>query len=274
MQLKIILAIFFVSQNLFASNPIMSYEEYATIKHGCPHIYTLSKPNQTLTYFGANHSCDPDNVQYPIFKKFWNQFIEQTGGKNCVVLIEGSLRGDHVTEHDAITQGGGEGGLLQFYAEQHGIPAICPEPSKEFLHDQLSQQFSAQEIEYLYFSHIGMQFHRCRKVDPTIEFEPFYQAYKRSLSLDTMKEMHAQLFDTPFDAQDEKFFYNNSNPVGQKNKINTVARANSRMRDETIVQYIGDLIKQEKNVFIAYGATHAVMQRAAIESLWNAEKNY
>jgi hypothetical protein len=253
-------------------DPIMSYEKYATIKHGCPYVYTLSKPNQTLLYFGANHSCDPDNVQYSIFKKFWNQFIEQTHGKNCVVLIEGSLRGDHAMEYDAIVKGGGEGGLLQFYADQSNIPAICPEPTQQFLYDQLSQQFSAQEIEYLYFSHIGMQFHRCCKVDSTIEFEQFYQTYKRPLSLDAMKEIHAQLFDTPFDACDEKFFYNNSNPIGHKNKINAVARANSRMRDEAIVQCIADLIKQGKNVFIAYGATHAVMQRAAIESLWDAEK--
>ena len=259
-----------VSQNLFASNPIMSYDEYAIIKHGCPYVYTLSKPNHTLIYFGANHSCDPDNVQYPIFKKFWNQFIEQTHGQNCVVLIEGSLRGQHVNEHNAITQGGGEGGLLQFYAEQHQISTICPEPTKQLLHNQLSQQFSVQEIEYLYFSHIGMQFHRYRKVDPTMDFEQFYQTYKRPASLDRMKEMHAQLFDTPFDVLDENFFYNNSNPVGHKNKINAVARANSRMRDEAIVQCIADLIKQGKNVFIAYGATHAVMQRAAIESLWEA----
>ncbi len=255
-----------------AHDPIMSYEEYATVKHGCPHMYTFLKPDQALFYFGANHSCDPENMQYSLLKYFWNEFLQCTQSKNCVVLIEGSLRGKHANEHDAITQGGGEGGLLQFYAQQHGIPAICPEPSKEFLYEQLLQQFSAQEIVYLDFSHIGMQFHRCRKVDPTLEFESFYQTYKRSLSLDTITEIHAQLFDTPFDMHDEKFFYNNSNPVGQKNRINVIARANSRMRDEAIVACITDLIKQGKNIFIAYGVTHAVMQKAAIRSLWDAEK--
>ena len=45
MQFKIILSIFLVFQNLCASDPIMSYEEYATTKHGCSHMYTLLKPD-------------------------------------------------------------------------------------------------------------------------------------------------------------------------------------------------------------------------------------
>ena len=42
-------------------------------------------------------------------------------------------------------------------------------------------------------------------------------------------------------------------------------------RDEAIVDRVGELIAQGKNVFIAYGATHAVMQKAAIKSLWDEE---
>lgn len=170
-------------------------------------MYTLSKPDQTLTYFGANHSCNPENMQYPILKQCWHDFLETTGGKNCVVIIEGSLRSKHNNEHDAITQGGGgEGSLLQFYAEQRNIPAICPEPSADFLHDQLLQIFSEQEIAYLDFSHISMMYHRCLKINPALEFEYFYATYKRPLSLDAIKEMHAQLFDTPLDLLDTYFF--------------------------------------------------------------------
>lgn len=44
------------------------------------------------------------------------------------------------------------------------------------------------------------------------------------------------------------------------------------MRDEAIVACIADLIAQGKNIFIAYGATHAVMQRAALESIWQDHK--
>jgi hypothetical protein len=41
--------------------PIMSYEEYAQTKHAEPYIFKLSKLTQHLYYFGANHSCEPNN---------------------------------------------------------------------------------------------------------------------------------------------------------------------------------------------------------------------
>jgi hypothetical protein len=249
----------------------MSYEEYAKIKHGRPYMYTLLKSDQALFYFGANHSCNPENEQYQFFDYFWEEFLNCTQGKNCVVLIEGSLRGKHTTKYDAIVKGGGEGGLLQFYAEQHQISVICPEPDEQFLHEQLLQQYLPDQILYRDFSHICMQFHRYRKVNSNLEFESFYQKYDFPISLDGMKKIHTQIFGIEFDITDEKFFYNVSNPVDSRTIINQVCRSASEIRDEAIVACIQNLIEQEKNIFIAYGATHAVMQKAAIKSLWDAK---
>ena len=272
MNIKIIVAIFLIFQNACAHDPIMSYEEYVTIKHGRPYMYTLLKPDQALFYFGANHSCDPENEQYQFFDYFWSEFLQCTQSQNCVVLIEGSLRGKHTTKYDAIVKGGGEGGLLQFYAEQEGIPAMCPEPDEQFLQKKLLQYYSEDQVAYRNFAHICMQFHRCRKNDPNLEFAYFYQRYKPTVTLNRMKEIHRQIFGTEFDICDERFFYDVSNPVDSKTVINQVCRTASRIRDEAIVACVADLIKQKKNVFIAYGATHAVMQKAAIRSFWDAEQ--
>ena len=242
--------------SLYAHDPIMSYEEYVTIKHSRPYMYTLLKQDQALFYFGANHSCDSENEQYQQFDYFWNEFLQCTNGENCVVLIEGSLRGKHTTKYDAISKGGGEGGLLQFYAEQQGISAICPEADEKNLQAKLLQYYSDDEVAYRDFAHICMQFHR----------------YTSAVTLDRMKEIHTQIFGTEFDIYDEQFFYEVSNPVDSKTIVNKVCRTASQIRDEAIVTCIADLIKQKKNVFIAYGATHAVMQKAAIKSLWDAEE--
>ena len=58
-----------------------------------------------------------------------------------------------------------------------------------------------------------------------------------------------------------------TNPVDAKTIINKDCRKASQIRDEAIIGYIADLIKQGRNIFIAYGATHAVMQKAVIRSL-------
>ena len=172
MKIKVIVVSLFIFCSIVtvAREPIMSYEEYATIKHGRPYMYTLLKQDQALFYFGANHSCDPENEQYQFFDYFWGEFLQCTNGENSVVLIEGSLRGLHENKHDAITKGGGEGGLLQFLAGQHKITAICPEPDELVVSERLLKTFTADEIDYLHFAQIGLMFHRYRKVNPDLEF--------------------------------------------------------------------------------------------------------
>jgi|GEM_PF-931402 len=272
-QFKIMMTIGLFYNVIFTRDSIMSYEEYVQIKHNSPYMYALIKPDHALFYFGANHSCDPENEQYSDFDCFWNDFLQCTNYEDCVVLIEGSLRGQYKTKYDAITKAGGEGGLLQFYAGQHQFTIICPEPDEQFLKKELLKYYSYNEIAYRDFAHICMQFHRYCNLDVKLELETFYQKYAPTLTLDQMKEIYTQIFGTQFDISDEQFFYDVSNPVNSKTVINKVCRKASQIRDEAIVICIADLIKQKKNIFIAYGWTHAVMQEAAIRSLWNEENN-
>lgn len=264
---KTILSILFFTP-ISANNQIMSYDDYAKIRHTTPYTFELSKEHQALFYFGANHSCEPANEQYPLLKSFWQKFLQQTGGKNCVVLVEGSKRNLCQSEELAIATQGGEGGLMTLLAHQNNIPTECPEPSRQFLCDELLKYFSNDEVTYRNFALCVHQFHRYKHVDPHLKFEDHCQRYNDYKDLDHMKKIHKNLFNAELDVHDEKFFYNIINPVVQTTIINKVCRQASATRDEFIVNYIKNLMQQGKNVFVVYGCTHAVMQEAAIKDLW------
>jgi hypothetical protein len=71
---------------------LMTYEEYADIKHERPYLFSCEKNEQHIYYFGTNHSRDRYDKQFPILEDFWQKFISATDGKNCAVPVEGALR--------------------------------------------------------------------------------------------------------------------------------------------------------------------------------------
>ncbi|MGZ6251410.1 MAG: hypothetical protein ACXWL2_05240 [Candidatus Chromulinivorax sp.] len=278
------------NQQTIQTNPninlIMSYEEYHEFM--APYIsenvneiwqllhtkgllyYHLSKENQHLFYFGGNHSCDPANIQFKHLKKYWQKFLEKTQGQNCIVLVESVLRHCYTTEWDAITKGCAEAGLITFLAHQQKIKIACPEPSNNYIKEQLLKNFSEIEITYQHFAGICQQYHRHKKINPNLNFENFYTKYKTGISLAEIEKMHRTLFQTIFNIEDEQFFIELCRP-GKKTTchINVIARSINELRDKIIVQKIAELIKEGKNIFIVYGTSHAIMQRKAIEYIWS-----
>jgi hypothetical protein len=63
---------------------------------------------------------------------------------------------------------------------------------------------------------------------------------------------------------DKNFFEEVSNPILTTSSINLVLREMSLVRDRYIVKQINKYWQEGKNIFIVYGASHAVMQEPAI----------
>jgi hypothetical protein len=263
-----------------SAHALMTYEEYAAIPHALPIPYTfiLHKPNQSLFYCGAQHSCDPQHEQYPQLEAFWGNFLQETAGQNCVVLIEGSKRAVKANKEEAIMTAGGEGGLITFLADQAHIPVICPEPDQQYLTTELLKDFSHDEVWYTHFAQNVLGYHRCKKVNAALDFEEYiYRSIVKdkeylAAALDRLNHLHERLFNNTLDIHNEQFFYDITNPVTQDTLINKICRKASIIRDNYIIDCIKQLIQQGKNVFVVYGFTHAVMQEKSIRTAWtNAE---
>src|SRR3989344_2852711 len=88
--------------------------------------FEIANKRQILYYFGANHSPNHDNPQYPTLKEYWNKFLEATENKDRIVLVEGSLRRLIENEEEAIINGS-EASFITLLAHRADVPVACPD---------------------------------------------------------------------------------------------------------------------------------------------------
>lgn len=250
----------------------MSFETFQATEHKIPYSFKLIKPDQCLFYFGSNHSHDPKNEQYPALTDLWNEFLQQTHGKNCIVLIEGGLRNIQKTQTQTIIKDG-EAGYATFLAHQASIPCICADPDDAYLKTELLKQFNVDEINYMRFTDIWHQFNEVAKNDASLNFKKYLQKFHNFLGKKNLKyfqNLHQQFFHEPFDVNNETNIRDTINLKNSDHIIGKIHHQNNVLRDEFIINQIQKLIMQGKNIFIVFGATHAMMQEPAIKNIWNS----
>ncbi len=251
---------------------IMSYEKYKALKHEVPYLFKLIKPQQCLFYFGANHSHDPENEQFLKLTEFWNEFLHQSSGKNCIVVLEGGTRPVHKTKDQAIIKDS-EAGYATFLAQQASIPCISPEANDTFLETELLKKFNADDVYFMRFADIWHQFNEIKKNKSHQNFANYIKKFNAFLgykNLDQFKKIYQHHFHTTFDIDDEEKIRSIINLENDTHIIGKIHQYNNVLRDKFIVNQIKKLIDEKKNIFIVFGATHCVMQEPALKSLWNS----
>lgn len=251
---------------------IMSYEDYSTKKHALPYLFSLESNDQSLYYFGGNHSVDPSNEQYIILEEYWDQFLKKTNALNCVVLVEGTLRKLAVSKDEAICHGA-EGSFITFLASKTSDIVIkCPEPTYKAIDAYLNNFFTEDVITYKTYAQKALWAIKRHTINPLSSLqESFQQEY--GIDLEHMETIHKKLFKEPYDITNERFFYTITNPVSTNTIINKACRKASVFRDVECIRFIKSLIQEGKNIFIVYGGTHAVMQEPAIKAVWKKHIN-
>lgn len=241
-----------------------------------PYCFEIDNRDQSLYYFGANHSRDIEDEQYPKLEQYWKQFLGKTGGKDCVVFVEGGIR-KMWTDKEVAVQNDSEAGFITILAHEFGTSVECPEPNSEVEREYLLEKYNKDQIQYYYFARLIPVWHKGR--EPREVFEEFIKRYQRvntssdaswsdyDFSLQNMKEVHRSLFDTSFDEKDVDFFKSIVNPMTEKSIINKVARECTMFRNVHIVTKIEEYWKEGKSIFVVFGHSHAVMQEPALRQL-------
>ncbi len=253
-----------------------SEKEAGQMDFSVPYVYSLERDGQSIDYFGAAHSCDPEHPQMKELKKAWENFLEKSRDRKRIVFVEGSLRESKATEEQSILEAGGEGGLISFLAHQRGVDLYCPEPTSMDEVAELLKQFSKEQIAYYYFARVVNQWHRTFKAG--VPFLKYIEGHLRQdakelqwadfdFSLDHMKKIHRQIFEKDFDEMDAELFYDSSNPTRRSNPISEVARASSDIRNGHILDKIEEYWNEGYSIFIVYGSGHAVVHEPALRTL-------
>ncbi|OHA79923.1 MAG: hypothetical protein A2747_01745 [Candidatus Yonathbacteria bacterium RIFCSPHIGHO2_01_FULL_44_41] len=256
-------------------NLLISFKEYSAIKHKQPYFYTVESSDQVLYYFGAEHKKDPNHPQFERLQNDWNEFLQKTSGTKSIVVFECNVNiTNEIMLKEAIEKYG-ESGAIVFWAEQAHIASVRPEPTIKDEAKVLLEDFSRDEIFYFYIIRgiVSWQRATVRK-----EFDEFIKLnIKRyedvlgwsdfDFSFETVKKVHQQIFGREFNLDDKDFLIKIPNPTCDESRINEVARKSSMIRNIAILDCIENYWQEGYNIFVVYGASHAVMQEPVIKSL-------
>ena len=247
---------------------IMTFDEYAKVRHGYPYIVELQIGKGALLYFGAQHTFDPKHAQIAQIEKLWKEF------RPTVAYYESSGTSLSKTVEEAVSKSG-EPGLVRFLAARDKISAFSLEPSKTDEVAMMLKTYTPEQIKVFFVLRQVPQF-RERKTDETIEsfMTTFLGNVARIPGLESAPNTVAELGKSclwlspqlkDWRTADRSW----SDPVATQAYTNQIARLSSEFRDLHMVKLLIDEVKQGKRVFAVVGGSHVVMQERALKAVSN-----
>lgn len=253
----------------------MSYDQYSKIKHETPYFYIAKSTKQSIYYFGSSHSHDPNHPQFELLKAKWNEFLDETKGLKTVVLVEAHEmpEPEATLEKEIIKHG--ESGAGAYLAYKNKALLIFGEPQNDKIIVHLLQYFSKEEILFWYECQAIKFWQQHKKGRSIHEFlsnhtEKYRKLFKWPdlvISLELVNSIYKKLFNQELNIDDEELFSQITTPITVLSRINELSRSQSIYRNEQILVQIEKYWKEGSNIFVIYGAGHAVMQESAIRSL-------
>ncbi len=252
--------------------PREQYEEAKKKWGTAPFTLEIRNDHQCLFYFGANHSHDPANHQYPILREYWKKFLNETEGKERIVMVEGGIRQVTKREESAIKHGS-EGSLITFWAHPLGLQIVSPDIKDSELLKLLPNNSKEETLLYWFLSYVD---HWKHHAEPIPDFESYIAKWSEwqthnvmwagiDVSLGNLKRLYKEIIGKEFDKDDN--FNNMVNPNRDDTKINKIARSQSDLRDANVASEIVRYWQEGKSIFVAFGNGHLIIEEPALRKL-------
>ncbi|CAN5660388.1 hypothetical protein BH23PAT1_BH23PAT1_5540 [soil metagenome] len=242
---------------------------------GASYVLRYESNGQKLFFFGSRHSADPDDNEWKILEKEWQEFISASN-KYKHVFCEGHLRPVNALSKQQSIIKHAETGLICWLADKYNIPISSPEPDRAEEIDYLTEQgFTFEQIITFYFARQMLQW-----LSYDHSANPDWQAYAANtlqryqtahswgglrLELDKVLAMYKNQTGKEFSDQDKKQLYALSHPAQ-----NPVTSASGQLRDIRLFNAIKENWMKGYDVFIVYGSGHAIVLEPALEELVKA----
>ncbi len=252
-------------------NLLLPREKYAEVskQYGqSPFTFEIEKGGQVLFYFGANHSNDPENHQYPVLREYWKKFLEKIEGKGKIVLVEGSLRPIANSEIEAIEKSS-EGGWVTYFAHQENIPVACPDISSDDF-AKMTPELDREQWFLTSFLRWFDSFYKNKK--SKVSLEKICEILKKKEYVEGV-EVTPERFKTLYKQYIGKDFNENEsqnnliNPNREDAITNKLIKIHSDLREIKIIEEIERYWREGKSIFIAFGSGHLIIQKPALEKL-------
>lgn len=255
-------------------NLLLSYGEYAKMHHETPYLYRLESKGQLLYYFGAQHSRDPEHPQYKLLVEKWGEFIHESQSqriKTAVVIEAFEISAQRLSLEECVKRYG-ERGAGAYMADKDKALLVFGEPKMEDVVLYLLKKYSKEEI-VLFFECVALNFWHNNKTGKSIEefLASHTEKYRILLnwpdlviSTQFIQEIYKRVTNQELHMQDGKVFGEITSPTVTGSRINELSRSQSLYRNEYLLDQIEKYWNEGYNLFIVYGAGHAVMQEPVL----------
>jgi hypothetical protein len=242
---------------------ILTFDQYAAIRHPTPYLIDLDRDGARLLLFGSHHSSDPAN---PMFAQIQQIFTELAP---AFALHEGTPPAVEPEREIAIRRHG-EAGLVRHLAARAGIDTESMDIPLADEARLLRNEISVSEaLVFLVVRQLASFNRKTARMDFDAYFREFFELIAPALGLkaidwpltgrEHIRVMGRRL--TPPEVTGHE-----TNPMLDALPTQRIARRSNRLRDEHMLQRLLHAMRCHRRVFATVGVTHAVMLEPALRA--------
>ncbi len=242
------------------SRHILSFAEYAAIRHRIPYVVELARDEARLVLFGGRHSSDPAD---PMFDQ-----IEAAFAKLAPVfaLHEGTPPAVEVDREIAIRRHG-EAGLVRHLAARADIDTASMDiPLAEEARLLRRELPRGEALVYLVVRQLASYNRKTARMDFDGYFADFFDLIAPPLELaidwPLIEKEHLRVLGRPLDPH--RVTAVETDPMCDELPTQRISRRSNRLRDEHMLRRLTAALDRHRRVFATVGVSHAVMLEPAL----------
>jgi hypothetical protein len=246
-----------------AADRILTFEQYARIRHSAPYVVDVERGTSRLILFGCLHGADPANPMFDQIEDAFTRLAPRFAMHEGTPPAVEPLREIAIRRHC-------EAGLVRHLAARSGIETASmdiplPEEAK-LLRGKLSQ---GDALVFLVVRQLASYNRKTLRMDFDAYFAEFFELIAPPLGLATIEwpsieKEHLRLLGRPLSARTVTGA--ETDPTRLDLPTQRIARWSNRLRDEHILRRLLAALNEHERVFATVGVTHAVMLEPAIRA--------
>ncbi len=244
------------------SRHILSFAEYAAIRHPTPYVVDVARDGSHLVIFGSQHSSDP---ALPMFDQLEAAFVQLAP---AFALHEGTPPHPEPEREVAIRRHG-EAGLVRHLAVRAGIDTASmdiPLPDEARL---LRRELGPNDaLVFLVVRQLASFNRKTARMDFDGYFGDFFALIAPALELaidwPLIEREHLRVLGHRLSAR--SVTARETDPMRDDLPTQRIARLSNRLRDEHMLRCLTDALSQHARVFATVGVSHAVMLEPALRA--------
>jgi hypothetical protein len=243
------------------SRNILTFEEYAAIRHPTPYVVDMVRGAARLVLFGGPHSSDP---LHPVFDQMEAAFVSLAP---AYALHEGTQPALEPEREVAIRRHG-EAGLVRYLAARAGIDTASMDLPLTDEARRLFREIPQRDaLVFLVVRQLASFNRKTARMDFDAYFRDFFALIApalelRSIEWPLVEAAHRRVLGRPLLAR--SVTARETDPMRNELLTQRIARLSNRLRDEHMLGRLVAAVAEHGRVFATVGVSHAVMLEPAL----------